>query len=875
MKETLLSDNPKLLEEVTSQVTKTPYFLFSDPKTIHNIFVQAQLIELDQNEVLIEQGSKANLMFYLLLQGSFGVFADGKFILTIDQLGQTIGEMAILKPDTPRSADVIAKESSKVVGFNAGFLTETDPDSMHKAKEFLLLFTQILSDKLNITTKRAKLYEEAVLGQEEAEIYSQQIMSLSEDLKSELSRKLAQTKLYSQVVEKNNDSILICTPEGKIMESNQAFKDLYGDEEDNHKSVNFTELFLDVSGTSEDFFTHVGAGWHGDKKSNPFRGSSFPVQLSVSPILVSEQKDAQEKIVYACSLRDITLQKENESNIIKANNELKQTYTELERTLKELEDSNEAKDRFFSNITGQIKTPLVSLVNTSELMSQELEKTELSGSTKAYLSQIADFSSKIERMVGNLVNLASMNDEISNMQFKNVSLERFVMQMSESIGDSPRINWEDSGVRALIVDEKKFLKAFIDIMEFAIRFKDRRSKINVSFNYSHGKSFVDIKVAVGDVSCALPAISTESKLDDGIELSIQDAELHLPLAKRIIELHKGELKLKSHDYTGEIEIRLPVDPSSDKEVNAKIMIADDQVWDRQLLAGIIEKLFPSCEIFKFSTQLEALNAYNAINPHLLIIDPFHLKGEWNSETFLQKLTSTLNEETSTLVISEQLGDMELRQKVIEMGVTDFMFKPYSIKDASFKIRSIIDTKQRLTQMSSNIEKAEKSAVTDAMTGLYNRRYYDHFVNELIGKCEEDHSSFAIIMSDVDNFKNYNDTNGHQLGDVVLTKVAKILQENVRKNDMVARYGGEEFIIVLPGATGVVGKKVAENMRRKIEEAPFPKEKTQPLGKVTISFGVSTFPEQATSVEDLLKNADDCLYVAKEQGRNKVVLYGNY
>jgi diguanylate cyclase (GGDEF)-like protein len=129
------------------------------------------------------------------------------------------------------------------------------------------------------------------------------------------------------------------------------------------------------------------------------------------------------------------------------------------------------------------------------------------------------------------------------------------------------------------------------------------------------------------------------------------------------------------------------------------------------------------------------------------------------------------------------------------------------------------------------------------------------------------------MIDVDNFKHYNDTNGHQLGDEVLKGVARILQSSVRSSDLAARYGGEEFVIVLPETKKEMAVVIAEKMRRAVTEHDFPNARKQPLGFVSASFGVSTFSEDADDGEGLLKAADECLYVAKEQGRNMVVKAG--
>jgi diguanylate cyclase (GGDEF)-like protein len=128
----------------------------------------------------------------------------------------------------------------------------------------------------------------------------------------------------------------------------------------------------------------------------------------------------------------------------------------------------------------------------------------------------------------------------------------------------------------------------------------------------------------------------------------------------------------------------------------------------------------------------------------------------------------------------------------------------------------------------------------------------------------------LILLDIDNFKHYNDTNGHQLGDEILRGVSRVLAKSVRSSDLAARYGGEEFVVVLPETRKDMAAVIAEKMRRAIQESDFPKADTQPLGYVSASFGVATFDEDAESGESLLKAADECLYRAKDLGRNRVV-----
>ncbi len=159
------------------------------------------------------------------------------------------------------------------------------------------------------------------------------------------------------------------------------------------------------------------------------------------------------------------------------------------------------------------------------------------------------------------------------------------------------------------------------------------------------------------------------------------------------------------------------------------------------------------------------------------------------------------------------------------------------------------------------------AVTDGLTGLYNVRYFRMLLKaECITAKTDPNKGFAIVMTDIDHFKHFNDTYGHQTGDLVLKEVATTLKESVRSADLVARYGGEEMIILLRGSSLEVGKDIAEKVRKNLEERAIKDEKN--TYKVTVSLGVAEFKIDDTE-ETIIKRADQGLYKAKEAGRNRV------
>ncbi|MCI0512544.1 sensor domain-containing diguanylate cyclase [candidate division KSB1 bacterium] len=161
------------------------------------------------------------------------------------------------------------------------------------------------------------------------------------------------------------------------------------------------------------------------------------------------------------------------------------------------------------------------------------------------------------------------------------------------------------------------------------------------------------------------------------------------------------------------------------------------------------------------------------------------------------------------------------------------------------------------------------SLTDELTGVYNRRYFNQrFERELLRAQRYAHA-LTVILFDMDHFKSYNDTQGHLMGDEVLRRLTRGIDAIIRKTDIFARYGGEEFVLILPEITKVRGLQVAEKIRQAVENTPFVGGSQQPLGKISISVGVATYPDDATDAAGLLDLADKGLYTVKSSSRNAV------
>lgn len=172
------------------------------------------------------------------------------------------------------------------------------------------------------------------------------------------------------------------------------------------------------------------------------------------------------------------------------------------------------------------------------------------------------------------------------------------------------------------------------------------------------------------------------------------------------------------------------------------------------------------------------------------------------------------------------------------------------------------------------EEVKNLSLTDGMTNLYNYRYFKIRLKEEINRAKRNKSKVSLLILDIDHFKNYNDTLGHPSGDEALRSLGEILKSTGRKEDIVSRYGGEEFCIILPGIAKKDMRPLGERIRKKIEIYKFYKEKVQPSGKLTISLGGATYPDDAKNDKELIQRADEALYTAKNMGRNQIRLYCN-
>jgi two-component system cell cycle response regulator len=208
-------------------------------------------------------------------------------------------------------------------------------------------------------------------------------------------------------------------------------------------------------------------------------------------------------------------------------------------------------------------------------------------------------------------------------------------------------------------------------------------------------------------------------------------------------------------------------------------------------------------------------------------------------------------------------------RALDLGVNDFILRPVERNELAARVRTQIRRQRYALELRQSVTNTMALAVTDDMTGLYNRRYFDRHLGVMLGKAQTQERDMALMILDIDHFKSVNDTYGHDIGDAVIREFAVRLKRNIRGIDLACRFGGEEFVVLMPDTDFRQAELIAERVRQSIGDRVFDVGAGRPLS-VTVSAGVTLNESVSDSPESLIKRADVALYRAKREGRNRVV-----
>lgn len=272
---------------------------------------------------------------------------------------------------------------------------------------------------------------------------------------------------------------------------------------------------------------------------------------------------------------------------------------------------------------------------------------------------------------------------------------------------------------------------------------------------------------------------------------------------------------------------------------------------------------------------EALDRVHQDAPHLILLDV--MMPLLDGYEVSRRIKNDENLPFIPIILVTARDSTQDKVEGLDAGADDYLTKPINFPELEARVRSMLRIKRlqdELDQKNRELEVANKRlrklSITDGLTELFNHRHVHELLHEEFERTKRSGEPMAVVMMDLDRFKQVNDTYGHPTGDVILYETAQILKDTAREIDMVGRYGGEEFIIILPGADEEAAEQFAERVRARVEEHVFRDEANEVT--MTMSGGAASFPaaEDFDNPDMLIKRADEALYHAKESGRNRIV-----
>lgn len=292
----------------------------------------------------------------------------------------------------------------------------------------------------------------------------------------------------------------------------------------------------------------------------------------------------------------------------------------------------------------------------------------------------------------------------------------------------------------------------------------------------------------------------------------------------------------------------------------KLLIVDDQPINVQVLHSVFAADF---QVFMATSGLKALEACAKQLPDLVLLDV--MMPEMDGYEVCRRLKADVLTAGIPVIFVTAHTDDESEALGLDAGAVDFISKPINVKIVRARVRTHITLKLQTDLLRS-------MAFIDGLTGARNRRYFDEQLAIEVARAQRNKQSLSLILMDVDFFKRFNDHYGHQAGDDCLRQLVKTFQTSLKRPaDMVARYGGEEFVCLLPDTNAQGAMIVAEGLRLAVMGCEIPHAQSTAHTCVTVSLGVATLlVEQPVAAAELLKQADQNLYLAKDQGRNRVV-----
>ena len=307
------------------------------------------------------------------------------------------------------------------------------------------------------------------------------------------------------------------------------------------------------------------------------------------------------------------------------------------------------------------------------------------------------------------------------------------------------------------------------------------------------------------------------------------------------------------------------DPT-DGEPQGHILLVDDNPDNLDIVSTRLE--FLGYRVDTVATGDDALTQFKESPPDLVLLDVM-LPGIDGYEV-ARRIRADESVPYVPIILVTARDSTEDKVTGLDAGADDYLTKPINFPELEARVRSMLRIKKLQDQLEASNKKLEQLSISDGLTGLFNHRHVHEVLVKEFDRSMRSHEPLSVAMLDLDRFKSVNDTYGHQAGDAVLRRLAKILKATAREVDVLGRYGGEEFLAVLPGTELHDAAVFAERVREAVAEARFAIDDGNAIS-MTVSGGVASWPShEINDAKSLIEMADRALYAAKEGGRDRIV-----
>lgn len=299
-----------------------------------------------------------------------------------------------------------------------------------------------------------------------------------------------------------------------------------------------------------------------------------------------------------------------------------------------------------------------------------------------------------------------------------------------------------------------------------------------------------------------------------------------------------------------------------------VLIIDDSEAVREKIIKVLESRDLFSRFYQAEDGLEGFKKL-LVSPVDIVLCDLEMP-RMDGFKFLGMIKGRQEVADTPVIILTGNDDRDMKIRGLEQGACDFITKPFDPEELVARMRVHLKIKHLQDDLKRSNELLLELSNTDHLTGLFNRRFLMECLDKEVQRARRKDGQLALLLLDIDHFKRVNDTHGHLQGDVVLQKVALHIQKELRSYDIAARYGGEEFVAVLPDTSLKEAYNVADRIRLSVQGMHFAGSLSNE--RVTVSLGVALFPSPGLDdTDDLLRTADEALYLAKERGRNRVVV----